>query len=104
MGPPVMVDLGDEDIVSITVHASIDMAGGKVLRIGHTTCLDPMDRPSVAYQNFVHIEGVTLILSPDFCTLFQMLSCLSDIYRSGAVVSENHRDGHEMGNCIQSPS
>jgi hypothetical protein len=38
-----MVYLGDEDLMSITVLASIDVAGSEVVRVRHTVRLDPTD-------------------------------------------------------------
>ena len=41
---PIMIHLGDENLISVHVHASIDMAGTEVLRVRCAVCLDPADR------------------------------------------------------------
>ena len=41
---PIMIHLGDENLISMHVHASIDVAGTKVLRAWPAVCLDPADR------------------------------------------------------------
>ena len=79
MDTPVMVYLGDKDLVSITVHASIDLAGSEVMRVRYPMRLNPTDSAWIAYENFILMEGVTLVLSPNFCTLTQVLSCLPHI-------------------------
>ena len=75
-----MAHLGDEIPVSMCVHASIDMTGTEVTRVWHVVCLYPADRTWIGDQDFILVELMTLVLSSDFCTLFQMLSCLPDIY------------------------
>jgi len=75
-----MTHLGNEILVSMCVHASIDMAGTKVARVWYAVCLHPADRTWIGDQNFILVELMALVLSSDFCTLFQMLSCLPDIY------------------------
>lgn len=80
MNTPVVVHLGDENMVSMTVYANFDVASSEVLRVRHTVSPDPMDCAWITYQNFVLAQGVALMLSANFCTLTQVLSCLSDIY------------------------
>lgn len=96
MDTPVVVYLGNENLVSVTVHASVDVTGTEFVRVWHTVGLNPTDRAWVTYQNFVFVKGVTFMLPPDFCTFAQVLSCLPDIYK---IVSE--RDGCEVVSCYR---
>jgi len=41
---PIMIHLCDENLISMHVHASIDVAGTEVLRVRHAVRLDPADR------------------------------------------------------------
>lgn len=69
MDTSVVVHLGDEDLVSVHVHASIDVAGTEVARVWHAMCLDPADRTWIPDKDFVLVESVALVLSTDFCAL-----------------------------------
>jgi hypothetical protein len=75
-----MAHLGDENLIPMYVQAGVDVAGTEVVRAWHTVRLDPADCAWIGNQDFVLAEIMTLVLSPDFCTLFQMLSCLPDVY------------------------
>ena len=86
-----MINLGNKDLVSVSVHARIDVAGSKVMRVRQAMGLDPTDRAWLADQNFVFMEGVALVLSPNFCALAQVLSCLPDIYKEGRIRNTKRR-------------
>ena len=43
-----MADLDNEDLVSVHVHAGIDVAGTEVVRVRHAMRLDPADRSWVS--------------------------------------------------------
>jgi len=79
MDTPVVAYLGDEYLVPITVQTCIDWAGSEVVGIRHAARLDPTDRAWVTDQNFVLVEGMTLMLSPNFCASAQVLSRLPDV-------------------------
>jgi len=96
-----MTHLGDKDLVSMHVHASIDVAGTEVLRLRHAMCLDPTDCAWIADQNFILAENMALVLSPYFCTLTQMFSCLPNIYGE---VPSGTKTGCMKWEAIQSPS
>jgi len=99
-----MVRLGDENLMSVRIHASIDVAGTEVMRVRHAVCIDPADRTRIADQDFVLVLSMTFMLSSNFCTLFQMLSRLPNIYQSSNVRHGNSKTGYVRWEVVQSPS
>lgn len=50
---PIVVYLGDENLISVPVHANIYVAATELLRVRHAICLHPTDRPWVTDQDFI---------------------------------------------------
>ena len=76
---PVVVYLGNENLISIHVQASVNVATTEFLGVWLPVCLHPTDRAWVTNQDFVLAERIGLVLSSEFRTLKQMFSRLSDI-------------------------